>query len=266
MLAVPSPASILTLPALWKVQHRHRADGTPSTRSPRSSPSCRSVCSASTSPSPSRSSTGGRWATPSSRAPGTWATSGSGWRRSRSPRSSSPRSTSSCRSTRQAPPAFMRGFLGSPSTEEVPFDWKFVNYAPDRPRRHLPRAVDRLAPLGQEVVHRSEAHRRPPRGRLVRRGDRARAPRRGLPAPASTRHTTTSSSDLMTGARHDEGRRQPCAVGCRPPPRRRPGGHRRPSTCRSPRGCAPASAAASSPPATGSRASATSPSVSASAG
>jgi amino acid transporter len=27
-------------------------------------------------------------------------------------------------------PAFMRGFLGAPSAEEVPFDWKFVNYAP----------------------------------------------------------------------------------------------------------------------------------------
>jgi amino acid transporter len=27
-------------------------------------------------------------------------------------------------------PAFMRGFLGAPSAEEVPFDWKFINYAP----------------------------------------------------------------------------------------------------------------------------------------
>ncbi|MDQ1307062.1 MAG: hypothetical protein QG671_2894 [Actinomycetota bacterium] len=27
-------------------------------------------------------------------------------------------------------PAFMRNFLGAPSAEEVPFDWKFVNYAP----------------------------------------------------------------------------------------------------------------------------------------
>ncbi len=27
-------------------------------------------------------------------------------------------------------PGFMRGFLGSPGTDEVPFDWKFVNYAP----------------------------------------------------------------------------------------------------------------------------------------
>jgi len=27
-------------------------------------------------------------------------------------------------------PGFMRGFLGSPDTAEVPFDWKFVNYAP----------------------------------------------------------------------------------------------------------------------------------------
>ena len=27
-------------------------------------------------------------------------------------------------------PPFMRSFLGAPSTEEVPFDWKFVNYAP----------------------------------------------------------------------------------------------------------------------------------------
>jgi amino acid transporter len=27
-------------------------------------------------------------------------------------------------------PGFMRGFLGSPSSTEVPFDWKFVNYAP----------------------------------------------------------------------------------------------------------------------------------------
>jgi amino acid transporter len=27
-------------------------------------------------------------------------------------------------------PAFMRGFLGAPSVEEVPFDWKAVNYAP----------------------------------------------------------------------------------------------------------------------------------------
>ncbi|MDI1289506.1 MAG: amino acid permease, partial [bacterium] len=27
-------------------------------------------------------------------------------------------------------PGFMRGFLGAPSAEEVPFDWKFVNYAP----------------------------------------------------------------------------------------------------------------------------------------
>ena len=24
----------------------------------------------------------------------------------------------------------MRGFLGAPSAEEVPFDWKFINYAP----------------------------------------------------------------------------------------------------------------------------------------
>ena len=27
-------------------------------------------------------------------------------------------------------PGFMRGFLGAPDTTEVPFDWKFVNYAP----------------------------------------------------------------------------------------------------------------------------------------
>jgi amino acid transporter len=27
-------------------------------------------------------------------------------------------------------PGFMRGFLGAPGTDEVPFDWKFVNYAP----------------------------------------------------------------------------------------------------------------------------------------
>ena len=27
-------------------------------------------------------------------------------------------------------PSFMRGFLGAPSAEDVPFDWKFVNYAP----------------------------------------------------------------------------------------------------------------------------------------
>jgi amino acid transporter len=27
-------------------------------------------------------------------------------------------------------PGFMRGFLGAPDTSEVPFDWKFVNYAP----------------------------------------------------------------------------------------------------------------------------------------
>ena len=27
-------------------------------------------------------------------------------------------------------PAFMRTFLGAPSAEDVPFDWKFVNYAP----------------------------------------------------------------------------------------------------------------------------------------
>ena len=27
-------------------------------------------------------------------------------------------------------PGFMRGMLGSPSTAEVPFDWKFINYAP----------------------------------------------------------------------------------------------------------------------------------------
>jgi amino acid transporter len=27
-------------------------------------------------------------------------------------------------------PGFMRGFLGAPSTAEVPFDWKFVNYTP----------------------------------------------------------------------------------------------------------------------------------------
>ncbi|CAB4757949.1 unannotated protein [freshwater metagenome] len=27
-------------------------------------------------------------------------------------------------------PGFMRGFLGAPSAEEVPFDWKSVNYAP----------------------------------------------------------------------------------------------------------------------------------------
>ncbi len=27
-------------------------------------------------------------------------------------------------------PGFMRGFLGAPDTAEVPFDWKFVNYAP----------------------------------------------------------------------------------------------------------------------------------------
>jgi amino acid transporter len=27
-------------------------------------------------------------------------------------------------------PAFMRGFLGAPSADEVPFDWKSVNYAP----------------------------------------------------------------------------------------------------------------------------------------
>lgn len=27
-------------------------------------------------------------------------------------------------------PGFMRGFLGSPTDAEVPFDWKFVNYAP----------------------------------------------------------------------------------------------------------------------------------------
>jgi amino acid transporter len=27
-------------------------------------------------------------------------------------------------------PGFMRGILGSPSTDDVPFDWKFVNYAP----------------------------------------------------------------------------------------------------------------------------------------
>jgi amino acid transporter len=27
-------------------------------------------------------------------------------------------------------PGFMRGFLGAPSDAEVPFDWKFVNYAP----------------------------------------------------------------------------------------------------------------------------------------
>jgi len=27
-------------------------------------------------------------------------------------------------------PGFMRGILGAPSTEEVPFDWKFINYAP----------------------------------------------------------------------------------------------------------------------------------------
>ncbi len=27
-------------------------------------------------------------------------------------------------------PGFMRGFLGAPGTAEVPFDWKFVNYAP----------------------------------------------------------------------------------------------------------------------------------------
>ena len=27
-------------------------------------------------------------------------------------------------------PAFMRGLLGAPSAEEVPFDWKFVNYTP----------------------------------------------------------------------------------------------------------------------------------------
>jgi amino acid transporter len=27
-------------------------------------------------------------------------------------------------------PGFMRGFLGAPSADEVPFDWKFVNYAP----------------------------------------------------------------------------------------------------------------------------------------
>ncbi len=27
-------------------------------------------------------------------------------------------------------PGFMRSFLGAPSTDEVPFDWKFVNYAP----------------------------------------------------------------------------------------------------------------------------------------
>ena len=27
-------------------------------------------------------------------------------------------------------PGFMRGFLGAPGAAEVPFDWKFVNYAP----------------------------------------------------------------------------------------------------------------------------------------
>ncbi len=27
-------------------------------------------------------------------------------------------------------PGFLRGFLGAPGTDEVPFDWKFVNYAP----------------------------------------------------------------------------------------------------------------------------------------
>lgn len=27
-------------------------------------------------------------------------------------------------------PGFMRGFLGAPGTDDVPFDWKFVNYAP----------------------------------------------------------------------------------------------------------------------------------------
>ena len=27
-------------------------------------------------------------------------------------------------------PGFMRGFLGAPDTAEVPFDWKFFNYAP----------------------------------------------------------------------------------------------------------------------------------------
>jgi hypothetical protein len=27
-------------------------------------------------------------------------------------------------------PGFMRGFLGAPGTDEVPFSWKFVNYTP----------------------------------------------------------------------------------------------------------------------------------------
>ena len=108
-------------------------------------------------------------------------------------RSSSPRSTSSCRSTRRAP-RFMRGLLGAPSAEEVPFDWKFVNYAPIVLGGVLIAAVDRLAPVGQEVVHRAEdAPIDLPRGRLVGRRDRAGARAQGLPPAA--RHLIEQSTE-----------------------------------------------------------------------
>ena len=48
-------------------------------------------------------------------------------------------------------------------------------------------AVDRLARVGQEVVHRAEEHDRPARGRHVGRRDRARAPRQDRPRRPAAR-------------------------------------------------------------------------------
>jgi len=61
----------------------------------------------------------------------------------------------------------LRRLHGSPSAEEVPFDWKFVNYAPILAVGLLLVLVDRLAPVGQEVVRRPEDGDRPARGRLL---------------------------------------------------------------------------------------------------
>ena len=61
------------------------------------------------------------------------------------------------------------------------FEWKFVNYAPILTRRRAAGPVDRLAPVGQEVVHRAEDDDRPARGRHRRGRDRHGAPRQDRP-------------------------------------------------------------------------------------
>ena len=141
-------------------------------RSP-SSPSCRSASSGSTSPSRSRSSCAGGPATASR--PGGW-TLGHQVQVDVRRRGHRDRRHLDLRPAADLPRRARRG--------TTDFAWKYVNYTTDRRAGRAPRAVDLVARIGEELVHRAEDDHRPARSR--RRGVTiqtisrdARATRRG---------------------------------------------------------------------------------------